>query len=445
MADFSNNPQALAAIEAIDDGENVCLIGKAGSGKTTLVHHIREKMRDKRIAVLAPTGIAAINADGQTIHSLFHFPFRTMTPAKDWAERKYVQLDDEAVGALRQLDVLIIDEISMVRADTFDAMSVVMQCVHGNDPRPFGGIQVLLVGDPYQLPPVVTNKRHEDELLSDQDLMAKAYKSPFFFDSQAYWQEPFKVIELTHIYRQEAGAFVDILNNIRDGIAKGEDLALLNSRVENHDPDRIYLTSTRKECDAINEARLKTLGGKVISYKAVKSGYFPNAKIPQDSKLIKVSVGSRIMTTFNNPEGGYVNGTIGTVTSIHKTDGIIVEVDSDYVLRSTTIHVKMNKLTEIGNDGRQVGAYSFMPVRLAWAITIHKSQGLTFSKLNLCPKSIFAAGQLYVALSRCRSLEGLILADPVYATYVKVSKRIKLFMEKVAKDRKDGGVLPESK
>ena len=361
---------------------------------------------DYAIATLAPTGIAAINAGGRTIHSLFHFPFRPLLPTKEFSEKRFMSYDEDMRKEIRAIEILIIDEISMVRADILDCIDYTLRLVNGNMDTAFGGTQVIMVGDPFQLPPVVTNNQFDDnDVRTDKQVMDLNYSSPFFFDSKVFRGEKPTVIELLTVYRQKDDSFVSILNGIRDGEKRVDDLTTLNTRVGRSNRESIYLTSVRKFSDAINEDRMKKIESKAYSYKATKKGFFPKALIPQDSFKVDVKVGSRVMTTFNHNDGYYVNGSIGTVTAL-KEDKICITLDDDYVMKVTEIEVAYQKLQHMDNKGSIVGSYSFMPVKLAWAITIHKSQGLTFSNVNICPRKIFASGQLYVALSRCRTLEG---------------------------------------
>lgn len=432
MVNYDDNKQALETIEAMQNGENICLIGKAGTGKTTLVKHLKVLMAEFKIVTLAPTGIAAINAEGRTIHSLFHFPFRPLLPSEDAANRQFLKLEEDNKQVLRSIDVLIIDEISMVRADILDCIDKILRLVNESPLEPFGGTQILMVGDPFQLPPVVTNRPFEDfDTTTDKEVMDKHYKSPFFFASEIFRKNPPKVIELLTVYRQSDSTFVDILNGIRDGRESARDLAHLNKRVAKSDKESIYLTSTRSSADDINEMRLNELGSPVRKFVAKKTGYYPFAAIPQDTKEVSLRVGAKVMTTFNDPSGAYVNGSIGTITAMG-SDYVQIELDQDYAVKFRNITVPLCKLQHFDITGKMTGTYAFMPVKTAWAITIHKSQGLTFTRVNVCPMRIFASGQLYVALSRCRSLEGMILTDPVLSKYIKVDPRIKVFMKAYA-------------
>lgn len=431
MVSYDDNPEALRAIRAIEDGKNLCLIGKAGAGKTTLVKYLTDKVSGN-LAVLAPTGIAAINADGRTIHSLFKFPFRPLLPTEEICNKRYGTYSKENIAGLKTIDMLVIDEVSMVRADLLDAMDKIMQIVNRND-NPFGGIQVILVGDPFQLPPVITSRPYEENNTETEiELLNKYYDSEFFFDSNFFKANPPEVVELKKVYRQKDGVFVDILNNIRKGGKSMDDILTLNTRVEKSSEDNIYLTSTRKSAESINDNRMQGIDEKLWKYNAEQTGFFPVQSIPPDSKQVALKLGARVMCSYNDPEKNFVNGSLGTIIDINEFI-VKVELDPDYVMSDDIIIVKKMRIENHDHNGKLTGSYRFMPLKPAWAITIHKSQGLTFSNVNICPKKIFAPGQLYVALSRCRSLEGMILTDPVRSNYVKVDTQILDFIEAYGK------------
>jgi len=396
-------------------GTNLFLTGKAGTGKTTFLKHLKEHS-PKRMIVVAPTGIAAINAGGQTIHSFFQLPLSPYVPGASFSgdgNRKY-QFSKVKRKIISTLDLLVIDEISMVRADVLDAVDSVLRRYRIHS-LPFGGVQLLLIGDLQQLAPVV--KDEEWVMLRDY------YATPYFFSSQALNQTPYFSIELRKVYRQHDEHFLQLLNNIREYKADAHTLAQLNSRyIPNFQPpsdgDYIRLTTHNAPANRINESELEALPSKAYTFRATIEGDFPEFSYPADERLT-LKVGAQVMFVKNDSSGQnrYFNGLIASVEKLD-TDYIKVRPrngDEAFVLdreqwsnSKYTLNAKTKEITE-----EVEGTFTQYPLRLAWAITIHKSQGLTFEHAIIDVSRSFAHGQAYVALSRCRSLEGMVLSKPL--------------------------------
>ena len=428
-------------------GVNVFLTGKAGTGKTTFLRRLKERS-PKRMVVVAPTGVAAINAGGVTIHSFFQFPLAPYIPGGSFntKDEKY-RFSKEKKNIIRTLDLLVIDEISMVRADLLDQIDAVLR-LHKDRHRPFGGVQLLMIGDLSQLAPVVKD--------SEWTLLREYYRTPYFFGSHALQQTQHVTIELTHVYRQTDHTFINILNEVRENRLTPESLALLNSRVvesgkmmaEGSSPEdnfhlssfnfpldsdgTIRLTTHNATANRYNEERMDALKGVRFSFKAQVSGTFPESSYPAEEKLV-LKKGCQVMFLKNDSQGSrYYNGKLGIVSAIDAEricvcgidDGVEIEVEPDvwtnarYVIDKETKEIR----EEIEGEFRQY------PLRLAWAITVHKSQGLTFDRAVLDVNAAFAAGQVYVALSRCRSLEGLVLTAPLSPLSVKTDVLVTDYM-----------------
>ncbi|WP_448698338.1 HRDC domain-containing protein [Mucilaginibacter sp. AW1-3] len=406
----------------------IFLTGKAGTGKTTFLRHIKSVV-SKNLAIVAPTAVAAINAGGVTIHSFFQVPFGPQVPAGNFEFR---QISQEKDKLLKCLDLLIIDEISMVRADTLDYIDSVLRQVKGSS-RPFGGVQLLMIGDLYQLPPVYEK---------DWPVLQRFYKGPYFFHSMAFQQFPVLTFELTQVYRQKDPVFVDILNHIRDGYADNDMLGQLNAHYQphlnaNNLKDYVTLSTHNKLVDEFNQLRLAELGGEVYTFKANITGDFPKEGYPAEEQLV-LKVGAQVMFIKNDSSGKkqYYNGRTGRIVALSPTSIRLSFLDDGTefdVAPETWNNVKYalaegeQKVNEANN-----GSFSQYPLRLAWAITIHKSQGLTFDKVVIDIDAAFAFGQAYVALSRCRSLEGIILKAPVRAENVRTDPEIVRFMQQAA-------------
>ena len=395
---------------------HIFLTGKAGTGKTTFLKSLPSKTH-KRMVVVAPTGVAAINAGGQTIHSFFQLLFGPQLPEgaqiqssqnKKELAAQYQKMSGTKLKIMRTLDLLVIDEISMVRADVLDAVDAVLRRTRHSS-RPFGGVQVLMIGDVHQLAPVA--KPDEWELL------APYYKTVYFFGSHVLQKTDYLCVELDHIYRQHDTGFIDLLNKVRDNRMDNECIRLLNSRYQpGFKPDEGYITLTTHnyQADDINQARLQELKGRSLHFKAETEGIFPQSMYPT-KELLELKVGAQVMFVKNDPspEKAYFNGKIGKLTGYDEDDGVLEVTCGSEVVRIPKVkwpnmEYSLNEETQQIEE-KEVGSFTQIPLRLAWAVTIHKSQGLTFDKLVVDAQQAFAHGQVYVALSRCTSLDGLVL------------------------------------
>ncbi len=421
-----------------ETGANLFLTGKAGTGKTTFLRNMRIRS-GKRMIVLAPTGVAAINAGGMTIHSFFQLPFSPYIPGQGFIgeEKRYNRFSKEKRRLVASLDLLVIDEISMVRPDTLDAMDSILRRLR-TDPRPFGGLQLLLIGDLRQLAPVV----RPDEW----NFLSPHYNSPYFFESTALKESGFYTVELRTIYRQQDPEFINILNEVRDGRASAETLRALNRKyLPEHETEEnaICLTTHNRISDQINIMHLAAIKEEVYSYKAIITGKFPESSYPADETL-NLKIGARVMFIKNDSgiERRYYNGLIGTVTELTTKTVTVTPDDPDlspvdigrigWENISYTVDEKTKKIEE-----NVEGTFHQIPLRLAWAITIHKSQGLTFDRAVIDANLSFAPGQLYVALSRCRSLDGLYLKSTLSQNAVIVDPTVNLFIEQASRSTPD--------
>ena len=427
--------------------KSVFLTGKAGTGKTTFLRNLPNITR-KRMAVVAPTGVAALNAGGVTIHSFFQLPFTPYIPegadvsfvTKDEdgnAVREQFRMSGNKIKLLRSLDLLVIDEISMVRSDLLDAVDSVLRHYRRSS-LPFGGVQLLMIGDLYQLTPVV--KEEEWRIIS------RFYRSPYFFDSNALKKVDYVTVELTHIFRQQDDVFISILNQIRTNTLTSESLAVLNSRVstntDNDDEQNIRLTTHNNDANGINTSKLDALEGQEYKFEADIIDNFPPYMYPTD-EVLTLKVGAQVMFIKNDssPAKLYYNGKIGKITEIDDTK-IMVLCKGDL----SPIEVKEEKWENIqyvvNNETKEIeqnviGEFIQYPLRLAWAITVHKSQGLTFDRAIIDVHAAFAFGQVYVALSRCKSLEGLTLKTPISSQMIKSDTEVVTFCDNARQKQPD--------
>ena len=408
---------------------SVFLTGKAGTGKTTFLRRVRE-LSPKRMVVVAPTGVAAINARGVTIHSFFQLPIGIHLPGVEHQEQgSHFRMSQEKKNIIRTLELLIIDEISMVRADLLDAVDSVLR-KYRDKYRPFGGVQLLLIGDLQQLAPVASDKEWE--------LLKNHYETPYFFSSKALKQIQYVAIELQHIYRQSDEHFIRLLGNIREGRLDAATVQELNQRyIPNFNPpsdeEYIRLTTHNYMAQRYNDSKLAALSSESVVYQAVVDGEFPETSYPADASLT-LKAGSQVMFIKNDPstDHAYFNGKIGRVvrlTSYNVTvfcqdDGKTIEVGMGaWENTKYEINEETKEITE-----KVVGTFQQIPLRLAWAITVHKSQGLTFDHAVLDINDSFAHGQVYVALSRCRSLEGMVLSRPLDIQSLLIDEKVNSYI-----------------
>jgi len=445
------NPELDLAHDFVEyTNRNIYLTGKAGTGKTTFLHNLLTNS-PKRMVVVAPTGVAAINAKGVTIHSFFQMPFGPISPfaildAQDEKSAYHPKFKKKKINLIKSMDLLVIDEISMVRADLLDAIDQILRKYKSRS-LPFGGTQVLVIGDLQQLAPVVKNE--EWNLLKDY------YNTPFFFSSKVFKEANFIGIELKHIYRQKDKKFIDILNEIRDDRLSQRSLDELNKRyIADFKPAKedgyINLNTHNKSVDEINSTELKTLKGKEKIFTAEVSGVFPENSYPIPKKLI-LKKDAQVMFVKNDVsfEKKYYNGKIGIVTNIGN-DKITVKCkgDADEITVDKDIweNVKYDVDEKTAEITREVlGTFTQYPLRLAWAITVHKSQGLTFERAIIDVKGAFAHGQTYVALSRCKNLEGLVLSSKVSSNAVICDRIVNQFNKSLEENQPDKNVLQQSK
>lgn len=429
-------PDIERALAAVHAGESVFITGKAGTGKSTLLRHIRSLYEDRDLAVVAPTGVAALNVDGRTIHD--HFAFR-MGLTADLREYRPPQ-------RLHAMEMLVIDEVSMVKAPMMDMISLALSRAKETE-EPFGGTQTLFIGDLYQLPPVQDHRSDDPEM--------EGYATPFFFSSEAFRRLDVRTVELTNVFRQKDASFISLLNAIRDGTFTDADLAAINGRVNPRFVPSVHksqltsdmtvtIASTNDFVNRYNLAQLADLPGRATTFPAIQEGVTDAQKSGKFGELkeLRLKVGAQVMLQVN--QQGYVNGTMGTVTQI-TPDVVSVHVPD------LEAEVEVQRYTwetyETRREGKQlvkevVGRFRQFPLKLAWAVTVHKSQGKTFDKVVYDCGSTFEAGMAYVALSRCTSLEGITLTQPVQRKHIKVHPSVIRFHRRATVSREPLGDLP---
>ncbi len=441
----NKNPELELAFDFVQyTNRNIFLTGRAGTGKTTFLRSLGERI-SKRFIVTAPTGVAALNAGGVTLHSFFQLPLTPYLPDVPHAQERQrrFRFSKKKKRIIRQMDLLIIDEISMVRADLMDAIDATLR-LHRRNQRPFGGLQVLMIGDLHQLSPVVTDR--------DRDLIAQYYETPYFFSSRVMQNSEPVTIELQHIYRQADQEFIEILNCIRNNTLDDARAALLNQRfIPDFSPREqgyITLTTHNRRADAINQACMDRLSGPDFVFEAEIKGDFPSHLHPV-SPALRLRKGAQVMFTRNDPSDRalYYNGKIGTVTEISKDHIVVVCHDGSAEIEVEPAEWK-NIQYGIDEETGQIreelkGSFTQYPLRLAWAITIHKSQGLTFERAIIDIEAAFAAGQVYVALSRCRSLDGLVLSSPLPRDMLAVDRHVAEFEARMERRRPSSAMLTE--
>ncbi|MDR2843510.1 MAG: AAA family ATPase [Candidatus Symbiothrix sp.] len=421
-------------------GQNIFLTGKAGTGKTTFLHHLRETL-SKRMVVVAPTGVAAINAHGVTIHSFFQLPFGLMVDV-DRLKSDQMRLSREKTNIIRSLDLLVIDEISMVRADLLDAVDAVLRRFRTHS-KPFGGVQLLMIGDLQQLAPVVKD--------DERELLSRYYDTPYFFSSKALRETSFVSIELTHVFRQQDEHFISILNKVRENNLDASALEALNKRyIPDFQPKEgdgyITLCTHNAQAQRLNDSKLSALRGKEFRFKATVEGTFPEYSYPTDFELVlKEQAQVMFVKNDSSAEKLFYNGKIGKIAHIDAKEIVVRCPDDDeeitvQPMKWSNVRFSLNEAT---NEIEEVEEGSFIqyPLKLAWAITIHKSQGLTFERAVIDAQSSFAHGQVYVALSRCKTLEGMVLSTPIHNRSIINDRTVSGFTQQIEQNQPDENQL----
>jgi hypothetical protein len=441
--DSSNTLFTLASDLVNHTSKNIFLTGRAGTGKTTFLKYIKENC-PKQMVVVAPTGVAATNAGGVTIHSFFQLPFGPFIPeakgfqANDEVTNKHtllsrLRLNGERRKILRELELLIIDEISMVRCDVLDAIDLVLRHVRYRHSERFGGVQVMFIGDMFQLPPVVKEQ--------EWSLLREYYQSPYFFDSHVVREDPPVYIEFTKIYRQTEEKFIQLLNKVRNNEMDEEHLHTLHDRYQPEffgegSDGYVLLTTHNEKAKEINAEKLSRLPGKIFTYKAEVKNDFPPTAFPAD-EFLQLKVGAQVMFIKNDTDKAkrYFNGKIGVITELEEEKIVVQCKNDDFPIEVSkekweNIRYTLDKSTRQLNED-VLGEFGQYPLRLAWAITIHKSQGLTFEKAVIDAGKAFAPGQIYVALSRCTNLEGMVLHSRIRPNALCADDRIVQFTKNI--------------
>ena len=430
------NNQELARCIIDKTSKNLFITGKAGTGKTSFLRKLKED-KPKNMVVLAPTGVAAINAGGVTVHSFFKFDFSFYIPGVTHYKK---ELKKEKRDLIKSLELIVIDEVSMLRADLLDKIDDALRHYRRDD-RPFGGVQIVLMGDVLQLPPIDSK---------ELEPLKGHYEGLYFFNSKVYQQADFVFIEFTKVYRQQDKVFLKLLNHVREKKITLNEINLLNARVfENFKPgdDEKYIRifTHNGQVDELNQEELNKLDGEIKCFTASIEGEYPTSAYP-NVKELELKVGAQVMFIKNNIESGYYNGLLGTVEEIAENsikvkksdDGKVIDVapiewqNINYSTVDTAVELDDGQ-TIIGTQivDNVIGKFKQYPIRLAWAITVHKSQGLTFDKVILDVHRSFMPGQVYVALSRCRSLEGLVLLYPINKWAIKIDPIALEFIKKI--------------
>ncbi len=401
--------------------KHIFVTGKAGTGKSTLVRELKRRTA-KNIALLAPTGVAAVNVSGQTIHSFFGF--------KPGMNPDAVQETYKNKKLYKSLDAIVIDEISMVRADLFDSIGLFLK-KNGPKNKIFGGVQIIMVGDLYQLPPVLTS--------DEKSFFEMRYSSPYFFSSRLFKKMSPELVKLRTIHRQSEKNFISLLNKIRSGQVTKEDLSELNRNTEDNfsfGKDKIFLTTTNRKANKINAEQLSKIKGREIVFSGKRNGSFPKSYLPTAEKL-KLKIGAQVMLLNNDKEKRWINGDVGKVIHLQKDPEMIkVELKSGRVVKVQPYEWSRVKYKYDRKNDRikadKVGVFKQLPIRLSWATTIHKAQGKTFEEVMIdFGRGTFSHGQAYVALSRCKNLEGLSLKRPIRRSDIIVDRRVVNFLKKI--------------
>ena len=408
----------------------IFLTGKAGTGKTTFLRRLKREC-PKQLTVVAPTGVAAINAEGMTIHSLFQLPPQVFLPTPEARKILFAEMQMRAQKqrVLRNLELLVIDEVSMVRSDLLDTIDAVLRHIKHRPHHPFGGVQVLFIGDLFQLSPVAREQ--------EWHLLQPYYEGAYFFQAQVFRELQPIYIELDYVFRQTNRNFIEVLNQVRNNTLTTEALHVLNERYlpnfepSNYNEHYITLSTHNSKVDAINHREMEKLTGKTYTYHASVKDTFPESMYPMDQSLT-LKVGARVMFIKNDSsqEKLYYNGKLGVVTSLSKNEIVVTCEDATVVNVHNETWENVRYASDTGSDtimSEVIGTFTHYPLRLAWAITIHKSQGLTFDRVVIDAADAFAAGQVYVALSRCRTLEGVVLLTPIPSRALTNAKEVLYF------------------